>query len=121
MLPSTVNLIQKLSLFSERWTPHVVGDLNGQEIKLAKLQGEFIWHHHESEDEMFFVIQGHLRIELRDGAVELGEGEFTIIPKGVEHKPVAEEEVHVLLMEPANTVNTGNLRNERTVQRPKRI
>lgn len=113
-----VNLSEKLALFSERWSPRIVGELNGQHIKLAKLQGEFVWHHHESEDELFLVLQGALAIHLRDRVVRLNEGEFFIVPKGVEHKPVAEREAHVLLLEPASTVNTGNVRNERTVDDP---
>lgn len=109
-----VNLAEKLASFSEHWSPRIVGELNGQYVKLAKLQGEFVWHHHEHEDELFMVIQGELTICLRDEDVLLKEGEFFIIPRGIEHKPVAEQEVHVLLFEPAGTRNTGNIRNERT-------
>ena len=116
-----VNLSEKLTLFSEHWSPRVVGELNGQHVKLAKLQGEFMWHHHESEDELFLVLRGTLAIHLRDRVVSVNEGEFFIVPKGVEHKPVAESETHVLLLEPMPTLNTGNVRNERTVDAPARI
>ena len=116
-----VDLSEKLGQFSDHWNPRIVGELNGQHVKLAKLKGEFIWHHHEQEDELFLVLHGHLEIHLRDRIVELNEGEFFIVPRGVEHKPVAAEEVHVLLMEPASTLNTGNLQNHRTVGDPQRI
>jgi mannose-6-phosphate isomerase-like protein (cupin superfamily) len=116
-----VNLADKLSRFSERWSPRIVGELNGQQVKLVKLEGEFVWHHHEREDELFLVLRGHLSIHLRDRVVELDEGEFFIVPRGVEHKPAAAAETHVLLLEPASTLNTGNLRNERTVQAPERL
>ena len=112
---SKVNLAEKLALFSEQWSPKVVGELNGQQVKLAKIEGEFDWHHHENEDELFLVVRGAMDIHLRDQVVHLGEGEFFIVRKGVEHKPVAEHEAHILLLEPASTLNTGNLRNERTV------
>jgi mannose-6-phosphate isomerase-like protein (cupin superfamily) len=98
-----------------------VADLNGQQVKLVKVKGEFVWHHHDDEDELFLILEGRLRMELRDGDVWLEEGEFLVVPRGVEHRPVAEEEVHLLLFEPATTLNTGNLRNERTVERPARI
>ena len=98
-----------------------MGELNAQQVKLAKLQGEFVWHHHEHEDELFLVVDGSLQIHLRDGVIELEAGEMVIIPRGVEHKPVAEEEAHVLLFEPAGTLNTGNVRNERTVEHPRRL
>ena len=111
-----VNLNEKLALFSEHWSPRIVGELNGQHVKLVKLKGEFVWHHHEHEDELFLVLKGSLTIRLRDGDVVLNEGEFFIVPRGIEHQPVAEEEVHVLLFEPASTLNTGNVRNERTVE-----
>lgn len=111
-----VSLRDKLSRFDDRWSPKVVGELNGQQVKLAKLEGEFVWHHHEAEDELFLVVDGRLTIELRDGAVELGPGELAIVPAGVEHRPVAADGVcSVMLFEPASTLNTGNLRNERTV------
>ncbi|HEX5514545.1 MAG TPA: cupin domain-containing protein [Gammaproteobacteria bacterium] len=111
-----VNLQEKLALFSEHWSPRIVGELNGQQVKLAKLKGEFVWHHHEHEDELFLVIKGTLLMRLREGDVVIQEGEFFIVPRGVEHQPVAEDEVHVLLFEPAATLNTGNVRNERTVE-----
>ncbi|MBC3541569.1 cupin domain-containing protein [Rufibacter sediminis] len=103
-----VNLAEKLTLFSDHWNPRIVGELNGQHVKLAKLKGEFVWHHHDHEDELFLVVQGQFKMEFRDRTVELREGEFLIVPKGVEHRPVAEEEVSVLLFEPASTLNTGN-------------
>ena len=103
-----VNLNQKLSLFSEHWNPKIVGELNGQHVKLAKLKGEFVWHKHEHEDELFFVAKGILKMELRDKTITINENEFLIVPKGVEHKPVADEEVHIMLFEPATTLNTGD-------------
>lgn len=114
-----VNLAQKLSLFSEAWSPKIVGELNGQMVKLVKLRGEFVWHHHVEEDELFLVLHGQLRMRLRlpgQGESErvIEEGEFMIIPRGVEHLPIADAEVQVLLLEPAATLNTGNLNNERT-------
>ena len=116
-----VNLAEKFGLFEEYWSPKIVGELNGQQVKLVKVLGEFDWHHHESEDELFMVVKGDMRIELRDQALHLGEGEFLVVPRGVEHRPVAEREAHVLLFEPASTLNTGNVRTEKTVQRPERI
>ena len=114
---SKVNLAKKLGLFKERWKPKIVGELNGSYVKVAKLKGEFVWHHHEKEDELFLVTKGRLTIRLRGQPdVHLRRGEFVIIPKGVEHKPVAEEEVQLVLMEPKTTVNTGNVRNARTTQ-----
>jgi mannose-6-phosphate isomerase-like protein (cupin superfamily) len=113
-----VNLREKLGLFSDLWSPKVVGELNGQHVKLAKLEGEFVWHHHENEDELFLVLRGSLAIHLRDRVVNLSEGEFFIVPKGLEHKPVATEEAHVLLLEPVSTLNTGNVCNERTIDTP---
>jgi mannose-6-phosphate isomerase-like protein (cupin superfamily) len=112
-----VNLAGKFSLVCEYWSPKIVGELNGQQVKVAKLKGEFIWHHHEHEDELFLVMKGCLRIRLRDREVTINEGEFFIVPKGVEHLPMAEEEVQIVLLEPASTLNTGNVRNERTVER----
>ncbi|WP_378954743.1 cupin domain-containing protein [Pelosinus sp. sgz500959] len=109
-------LSQKLSLFSEQWSPKIVGELNDSYIKLAKLKGEFVWHHHDNEDELFFIVKGKLLIKFRDKDVFLDEGEFIVIPKGVEHLPVAEQEVHVMLIEPKTTLNTGNIVNERTVE-----
>jgi mannose-6-phosphate isomerase-like protein (cupin superfamily) len=111
-----VNLIQKLGLFNEQWSPKIVGDLNDSYVKVAKLKGEFVWHHHENEDEMFFVIQGKLIIRFEDRDRQIEEGEFLIIPKGVEHLPVADEEVCVMLIEPKSTLNTGNVRDEKTVE-----
>ncbi len=110
-----VNIAQKFSLFQEYWSPRITGELNDSYIKLAKLKGEFVWHHHELEDELFLVVKGRLLIKLRTGDMWLDEGEFVIIPRGVEHCPVAKEEVHVLLLEPKSTINTGNVENERTV------
>ena len=107
-----VNLAEKFALISEHWRPKVVGELNGQEVKLVKFQGEFPWHHHETEDEMFMAIRGNFRIEFRDKTVELQPGEFVIVPRGVEHRPVAETEVEVLLFEPAQLLNTGNVTDE---------
>jgi mannose-6-phosphate isomerase-like protein (cupin superfamily) len=117
----SVNLAQKLSEIQEYWDPHVVGELNDQHVKLAKLKGEFVWHQHQNEDELFLVLKGVLRLEFRDKEVVLGPGELCIVPRGVEHRPVAEEEVHLLMFEPASTLNTGNVTNDRTVHRPKRI
>jgi mannose-6-phosphate isomerase-like protein (cupin superfamily) len=116
-----VNLREKLALFSDHWSPRVVGELNGQHVKLVKFRGEFVWHHHDHEDELFLVVAGRFRMDFRDRHVWLEEGEFLIVPRGVEHRPVAEEEVHVLLFEPATTLNTGNIQDERTVDRPERI
>ena len=116
-----VSIAEKLRLFSEHWSPKIVGELNGQYVKLVKFSGPFVWHHHEAEDEMFLVVKGRFRVELRDGDVWLEEGEFLVVPKGVEHRPFAEEETHVLLFEPATTLNTGTVRNERTVERLERI
>ncbi len=114
-----VNLAQKLSLFSDYYSPKVVGELNDSQVKLVKVKGEFVWHHHDVEDELFLILKGTLRIKYFDGGqeheVRLGEGEFVIVPHGVEHKPVADEEVHLMLIEPKTTLNTGNVQNERTV------
>ncbi|WP_375580703.1 cupin domain-containing protein [Marivirga tractuosa] len=109
-----VNLEQKFSLFSEHWSPKIVGELNGQHVKLAKLKGEFVWHKHDEEDELFFVVKGSFKMEYRDRAVEVNENEFLIVPKGVEHKPVAEEEVWVMLFEPTSTLNTGDAKSDLT-------
>jgi mannose-6-phosphate isomerase-like protein (cupin superfamily) len=116
-----VNLAEKLAQFHEHWSPKIVGELNGQHVKLVKFTGEFVWHHHEHEDELFLVVKGQFRMEFRDRQVWLEEGEFLIVPRGVEHRPVAEEEAHVLLFEPATTLNTGNLRSDRTVSQLERI
>lgn len=110
----SINLAEKLGRFDEYWSPKIAGELNGQYVKLAKFKGEFVWHQHEAEDELFYVIRGELRIQLRDGEVRIRRGEFAIVPRGVEHRPVAEQEVHVLLFEPRSTVNTGELESERT-------
>ncbi len=110
-----VNLAEKFQLFQDYWKPKIVGELNDAHVKLVKLKGEFVWHHHEREDELFLIVRGTLRIKFRDRELRLREGELVIIPKGVEHLPVADEEVHVMLIEPKTTVNTGNVRNERTV------
>ena len=110
-----INLKEKFGLFNEHWSPKIVGALNGQHVKLVKIKGEFIWHQHEHEDEMFFVVKGKLCLQFRDREIWLEEGEFCIVPKGVEHKPVAEHEVQLMLFEPASTLNTGDQHNERTV------
>ncbi|WP_353164400.1 cupin domain-containing protein [Empedobacter brevis] len=116
-----VTLSEKFSLFSEYWSPKIVGELNGQHVKLVKLNGEFVWHKHDNEDEMFFVIDGTLKIEFRDKTITLHKDEFLIIPKGTEHKPVAEEEVLVMLFEPATTLNTGDAENQLTKHKLDRI
>ena len=116
-----VNIAQKLSLFDERWSPKVVGELNGQQVKLVKFLGEFVWHHHDEEHEMFLVVDGRFWMEFRDGEVWIEEGEFIVVPRGVEHRPVAEEEASVMLFEPASTLNTGNVRNELTREALERI
>lgn len=116
-----VNIAQKMALFSEHWTPKIAGELNGQQVKLVKFQGEFVWHHHAHEDEMFLVIKGRFRMELRDQTIELHEGEFLVVPRGVEHRPVADKEVQVLLFEPAATLHTGNVQDARTVTVLERI
>ena len=109
-----VNLAEKFASFSDHWSPKTAGELNGQEVRLVKMRGPFDWHHHEHEDELFLVHRGRFRMELRDGMIELEAGDFIIVPRGVEHRPVADEEVEVVLFEPAATVNTGNVRTERT-------
>lgn len=111
-----VNVKEKLSMFDEHWSPKIVGELNGQQVKLAKLKGEFIWHFHENEDELFWVIKGQLLMKMRNQDVVINEGEFFIVPKGVEHLPVAQQECHIMLLEPASTLNTGNINNERTLE-----
>jgi len=110
-----VNLAHKFSLFHDYWHPRIAGELNDSHIKLVKLRGEFVWHHHEAEDELFLVVKGKLLIKLQDRDIWLDEGEFVVIPRGVEHLPVAEQEVHVLLLEPKSTLNTGNMQNDKTV------
>ena len=116
-----VNIKDKLALFDEQWKPKIVGELNGQYVKLVKFTGEFVWHHHDEEDELFLVVKGRFRMEFRDRSVWIEEGEFIVVPRGVEHRPVAEDEAHVLLFEPASTLNTGNVRDERTVAELDRI
>jgi mannose-6-phosphate isomerase-like protein (cupin superfamily) len=114
-----VNINQKFELFSEHWTPKIIGELNDSHIKIAKLEGEFVWHRHENEDEMFLVVKGSLLLKFRDREVRLEAGEFLVVPRGVEHLPIAEEEeVHLLMIEPKTTLNTGDIKNERTVERP---
>lgn len=109
-----VNIADKFSLFDDHWSPKIIGQLNGQEVKIAKLKGEFVWHDHKNEDEMFYIIKGTLKIEFRDRTVTLNAGEMLVIPKGVEHKPIAQEEVHLLLFEPASTEHTGTVEHELT-------
>jgi mannose-6-phosphate isomerase-like protein (cupin superfamily) len=116
-----VNLAEKLALFNDHWHPRIVGELNGQHVKLAKILGAFIWHKHENEDELFLVVKGRFRMEFRDRHVWLEDGDILIVPRGVEHRPVAEEEAHILMFEPASTLNTGNVQNERTVAQLDRI
>jgi mannose-6-phosphate isomerase-like protein (cupin superfamily) len=121
-----INLAEKLALFADHWSPKILGELNGQQVKVVKFQGEFVWHRHEAEDELFLVIRGAFRMDYRDSqgrerAMDLGEGEFLIVPRGVEHRPVAHEEVHVLLFEPAGTLNTGNVRGALTADDPQRL
>jgi len=121
-----VNLAEKLALFSEHWKPKIAGELNGQQVKLVKFQGEFVWHHHDAEDELFFVVRGGFRMDYRDQAgrecaIDLREGEFLIVPRGVEHRPVAPEEVEVMLFEPASTLNTGNVHDALTVEKLERV
>lgn len=116
-----VSLAEKFSLFSEYWSPKIVGELNGQQVKLAKFKGEFVWHKHDAEDEMFFVVEGSLKIEFRDKTVTVNKDEFLVVPRGVEHKPVADSEVLVMLFEPASTLNTGDVKNERTKHELDRI
>jgi mannose-6-phosphate isomerase-like protein (cupin superfamily) len=116
-----VNLAQKLGLFDEYWSPKLIGELNGQYVKLAKLKGEFVWHDHEAEDELFLVVKGNMVIKLRDQDIMLEAGEFFIVPRGVEHCPVADEEVHVLMFEPKSTLHTGSVKTARTVEELKTI
>ena len=120
-----VNLAQKFSTFSDYYSPRIAGEMNDSYVKLAKLKGEFIWHHHKTEDELFLVVKGTLRMMLkedgREREVRVGPGEFIIVPHGVEHKPVADEEVHLVLLEPKTTLNTGNVQNERTVEHLQRV
>jgi mannose-6-phosphate isomerase-like protein (cupin superfamily) len=116
-----VNLSEKFRLFDEHWSPKIAGEVGDSYVKLVKLKGEFVWHKHEEEDEMFLVVRGSVKIRLRDGDVRLEEGEFLVVPRGVEHMPVAEEEAHVLLFEPRTVLNTGDVRDERTREAPERV
>jgi mannose-6-phosphate isomerase-like protein (cupin superfamily) len=116
-----VNIADKLSQFEDYWNPRIVGELNGQHVKLAKFKGEFVWHHHEHEDEMFFVVAGEFDMHFRDRVVTLKANEFLIVPRGVEHRPVAAHEVSVMLFEPATTLNTGNIQNEKTRENLERL
>jgi len=116
-----VNLADALARFSDFWSPKIVGDINNMQVKLVKVRGEFVWHHHDVEDELFLVIEGRLVMRLRDRQIELAPGEFLIVPHGIEHQPFAEEECHILLLEPASTLNTGNVLSERTVEHPERL
>ncbi|HUJ73463.1 MAG TPA: cupin domain-containing protein [bacterium] len=120
-MPEKVNLREKFAAFHDQWSPKIVGEVNDAHVKLVKLQGEFVWHRHEREDELFLVVKGRMVIHLRDRDVNLGEGEFFIVPRGVEHKPEAREECWALLLEPKGTLNTGNVVNERTVAELERI
>lgn len=116
-----VNLAEKFALFHSRWDPKIVGELNGQQVKLVRFMGDFVWHHHEAEDELFLVVKGEFVMEFRDARVPVREGELIVVPRGVEHRPTAAQEVQVLLFEPATTLNTGNTRSERTVEHLERI
>jgi mannose-6-phosphate isomerase-like protein (cupin superfamily) len=116
-----INLAEKFSLFSEYWNPKIAGELNGQQVKLVKFKGPFVWHHHEHEDELFYVVKGSFDMEFRDKTVTINEGEFIIVPKGVEHRPNAKEEVQVMLFEPAATLNTGNVNAEMTKKKLDKI
>jgi mannose-6-phosphate isomerase-like protein (cupin superfamily) len=117
----TINLREKFSLFTDYWNPRIIGEVNECHVKAVKLKGEFVWHHHEHEDELFLVVKGTLRMKFRDHEALVREGEFVIVPRGVEHLPVADEEVHIVLIEPRSTLNTGNITNERTVAQLQRI
>jgi mannose-6-phosphate isomerase-like protein (cupin superfamily) len=121
MIPGKVNLREKFGMFADRWSPKIAGEVNDSFVKLVKLQGEFVWHRHEREDELFLVVNGRITIRFRDGDVRLDENEFLIVPRGVEHMPVSEGESWVLLFEPKTTLNTGNVENERTVEKLERI
>ena len=116
-----INVHEKLALFSDHWNPRVVGELNGQHVKLVRFQGPFVWHHHDHEDELFLVVKGRFRMEFRDRHEWIEEGEFIVVPRGVEHRPVADEECWILLFEPASTLNTGNVVNERTLAELERV
>lgn len=116
-----IDLREKFAAIDEHWSPRIVAELNGQQVKLVKFRGEFVWHHHDREDELFLVHRGRFRMEFRDRTVDVGPGEMIVVPRGVEHRPVADEEVEVVLFEPAGTLNTGNVIDERTVQEPARL
>jgi mannose-6-phosphate isomerase-like protein (cupin superfamily) len=116
-----VNLAEKLSGFSDYFNPRIVGELNGQQVKLVKFKGEFIWHHHDQEDELFYVVKGSFDMQMRDRTITVNAGEFLVMPHGMEHRPVAKEEVEIMLFEPATTLNTGNIENELTVREPGKI
>ena len=116
-----IDVIEKFRLFDDHWNPKIIGELNSQEVKLAKLKGEFVWHNHQEEDELFFIIKGTLIIEFKENTVELNQGEMLIVPKGVDHRPIAVEEVWIMLFEPANTKHTGNVKHELTVEKYERI
>ena len=120
-MPDKITLADKFAAFSDHWHPRVVAELNGQQVKLTKFQGEFVWHHHEHEDELFLVHRGSFRMEFRDRVVELRAGDMIVVPRGVEHRPVADEEVEILLFEPAGTLNTGNVRDARTREELERL
>jgi mannose-6-phosphate isomerase-like protein (cupin superfamily) len=116
-----IDLREKFAAIDEHWSPKIVAELNGQHVKLVKFRGEFVWHHHDREDELFLVHRGRFRMEFRDRSVDLGPGEMIVVPRGVEHRPVADEEVEIVLFEPAGTLNTGNVIGERTVHEPARL
>jgi mannose-6-phosphate isomerase-like protein (cupin superfamily) len=116
-----VNIEKKFALFNEQWKPKIVGELNGQHVKLGKIEGSFVWHQHENEDELFLVVKGKMRLEFQNTAVDVNEGEFIIVPRGIEHRPAADEECHILLFEPVSTLNTGNVKDELTVAEPEWI
>jgi len=116
-----VNISEKLSQFNDYYNPRIIGELNGQYVKAVKLMGEFVWHHHDNEDELFYVVKGSFDMEFRDKTVTINEGEFIIVPRGVEHRPNAKEEVHVVLFEPGTTLNTGNVKNEMTLEKLGRV
>jgi mannose-6-phosphate isomerase-like protein (cupin superfamily) len=109
-----INLVEKFQMFNEHWSPKIIGELNGQQVKLVKLKGEFVFHQHENEDELFMVVKGSFKMEYRDKIIEVNEGEIVIVPRGIEHKPVADEEAWIMLFEPESTLNTGNILNEKT-------
>src|SRR6059036_1440765 len=116
-----VDLAETFGRFTDAWSPKIVGDVNDMHVKVVKLRGEFVWHHHDDEDELFLVVAGRLRMQFRDGDVVLEPGELIVVPRGVEHCPLAEEETHVVLIEPKTTLNTGNVRSDRTVEQPERL